>query len=303
MSKTKMGLVEFCKSKIGTPYVYGAKGEVCSKEKIQALQNQYGKRYVWDSDLNKAGKVCVDCSGLISWYTGIIRSSYQYMDTAVDKIPVSEINNSHIGWAVWLKGHIGVYVGDGKYIAADGSGYGVREADMRNQKWVYALKLCDIDYDDGAKPTPAPSPAPSVNVNVKYRVKTNKHGWLKEVVNLNDYAGWQDSEITDVAVGVDRGGVKYRVHIQNGNWLAHVTGYDINDIKNGYAGNGKPIDALEVYYNTPSDIRPFKKAKYRVAAVGRNYYPWQYDNEKRAGQDGYAGVFGNRIGKFQIAIE
>lgn len=135
------------------------------------------------------------------------------------------------------------------------------------------------------------------NVNVYYRVKTIKHGWLPEVKNLEDYAGWENSPITDVAIRVDRGTIRYRVHVNGGNWLPYVTQYNINDIINGYAGNGRVIDAIEVYYYTPNDIRPFKKAKYKV-----NEYPWQYDNEKNGGQDGYAGLFGVNATKFQIEI-
>jgi GH25 family lysozyme M1 (1,4-beta-N-acetylmuramidase) len=135
-------------------------------------------------------------------------------------------------------------------------------------------------------------------VNVYYRVKTQKHGWLSEVKNLEDYAGWQDSPIVGVAIKVSKGSIKYRVHIKNGNWLSYVTDYNINDIKKGWAGNNKIIDAIECYYYTPSDIRPYKKAKYKV-----NNYSWQYDNEKKNGQDGYAGKFGVNATKFQIIIE
>lgn len=136
------------------------------------------------------------------------------------------------------------------------------------------------------------------NINVFYRVKTKKYGWLSEVKNLDDYAGYQNSPITDIAINVDKGSVRYRVHNKNGNWLPYVTGYDVNDFINGYAGDGNIIDAIEVYYYTPDNIRPFKRAKYKV-----NEYPWQYDNEKNAGQDGYAGVFGVNVTKFQIIIE
>lgn len=135
-------------------------------------------------------------------------------------------------------------------------------------------------------------------VDVLYRVKTQKHGWLPEVKNLDDYAGWENSFITDVAIKTTKGTVKYRVHIKGGNWLPYVTGYNIKDSNNGYAGNGMLIDAIEVYYYTPNDIRPYKKAKYKV-----NEFPWQYDNEKTNGQDGYAGVFGISATKFQIIIE
>lgn len=137
----------------------------------------------------------------------------------------------------------------------------------------------------------------SNNVNVYYRVKTIKHGWLPEVKNLDDYAGWENSPITDIAIKVDRGSIRYRVHVKGGNWLPYVTGYDINNSSTGYAGNGKLIDAVEIYYYTPDDIRPFKKAKYKV-----NEYPWQYDNEKDTRQDGYAGVFGVNVTKLQLEI-
>ena len=136
-------------------------------------------------------------------------------------------------------------------------------------------------------------------VNVYYCVKTKKHGWLPEVKNLEDYAGWENSPITGVAIKVDKGSIKYRVHLKGKGWLSYVTGYNTNDIKNGYAGTGKDIiDAIEVYYYTPDNIRPYKKAKYKV-----NNYPYQYDNEKTNGQDGYAGVFGVNVTKFQIVIE
>ena len=139
---------------------------------------------------------------------------------------------------------------------------------------------------------------PTNQVNVYYRVKTQKHGWLSEVKNLNDYAGWENSPITGVAIKVDKGSIKYRVHIKGGQWLPYVTGYDINNYINGWAGNNLAIDLIEVYYYTPANIRPYKKAKYKV-----NNYAWQYDNEKTNGQDGYAGAYGVAATKFQIIIE
>lgn len=146
-------------------------------------------------------------------------------------------------------------------------------------------------------------PAPAFTCDVFYRVRTKAHGWLSEVKNLTDYAGWKESPVTDVAVKVSAGTVKYRVHVKGGNWLPYVTGYDVNDSKNGYAGNGKPIDAVEIYYYTPNGIKPAKKAKYRVAPVNKGYYSWQLDDEKTNGQDGYAGLFGREIGKVQVVIE
>lgn len=138
----------------------------------------------------------------------------------------------------------------------------------------------------------------NVTVNVFYRVKTQAHGWLGEVKNLEDYAGYKNSAITGLAIKVDKGSVKYRVHIKGGQWLPYVTGYDINNSMNGWAGNNLAIDLIEVYYNTPGNIRPYKKAKYKI-----NNYVWQYDNETKNGQDGYAGAKNVTATKFQIVIE
>lgn len=139
----------------------------------------------------------------------------------------------------------------------------------------------------------------SNEVNVYYMARTQKHGWLSEVKNLEDYAGWENSPITGLAIRVDKGSIRYRVHLKGKGWLPFVTGYDINDFNNGFAGDGvNVIDCVECYYYTPNDIRPYKKAKYKV-----NNYPYQYDNEKTKGQDGFAGVYGVIATKFQITIE
>ncbi|HJA81039.1 MAG TPA: N-acetylmuramoyl-L-alanine amidase [Candidatus Mediterraneibacter intestinipullorum] len=137
----------------------------------------------------------------------------------------------------------------------------------------------------------------------KYRVRTKEDGWLPEVINLADYAGIPGHAITDISIGVDRGSLWYQVHVKGGVWLPTVSGYNINDYNNGYAGNGQVIDAVRVYYNTPADYAAqygYQKAQYRVSPLNGNYWPWQYDNETGAGQDGYAGAFGQAIDRFQL---
>lgn len=77
---------------------------------------------------------------------------------------------------------------------------------------------------------------------LKYRVKSNGR-WLPEVIGRSDYAGYSNgSSITDIAID----GAIYRVHVKGGNWLSWVSGYNVNDYKNGYAGNGRVIDALQI---------------------------------------------------------
>lgn len=139
---------------------------------------------------------------------------------------------------------------------------------------------------------------------VLYRVRAGGK-WYAEVDGLSSYAGAAGKAITDVAIKVTSGSVRYRVHVRGGKWLPYVTGYNIQDSANGYAGDHKPIDAVEIYYYTPaSAVREhgYLRAKYRVSPVNGGYYAWQYDNEKTAGQDGYAGALGRSIDKLQITL-
>ena len=180
----------------------------------------------------------------------------------------------------------------------------------KNLTWhsMFTSTTCPGDYlrskmqyiADEANKINCGSSVPSSNVvNVYYKVKTQKHGWLPEVKNLEDYAGWENSPITGLAIRVDKGSIKYRVHIKGGNWLPHVTGCNINDFNNGFAGDGKNIiDAVEVYYFTPNDIRPYKKIYYRA-----NGLPWQSDNDKNSKMDGYAGIIGQNITKLEMYIK
>ena len=146
------------------------------------------------------------------------------------------------------------------------------------------------------QPTPAPTPNPEPAADVYYKVKTAK-GWLPEVKNLNDYAGIENTSIIGLAVKIPNHAVKYRVHLISGKWLPYVTGYNINDFNNGYAGDNKtPIDAIEITSDVP--------VRYRASVVGStSYYDWQRQNSKTGGQDGYAGVFGSKIDKVQIYVD
>lgn len=151
--------------------------------------------------------------------------------------------------------------------------------------------------------TDKPSSNNTTVPDVIYKVRTGGT-WLPEVKNLEDYAGLPGKAITDVAIKVTKGSVKYQVHVKGGKWLNWITKYDTSDPM-GYAGNAKPIDAIKVYYYTPSDFaktQGYYKAKYRVSPLSKSYYDYQYDTETSNGQDGYAGDFGTTIDKLQIVL-
>ena len=71
-----------------------------------------------------------------------------------------------------------------------------------------------------------------------------------------------------------------------------------------------------MYYYTPASLlineaTPYAKlydgrylyAYYRVSRKNMDYYSYLTDNETDNGQDGYAGIIGRKIDRFQIIIK
>ena len=131
-----------------------------------------------------------------------------------------------------------------------------------------------------------------------YRVFAD-HKWYSEVKGLSNIAGRNKQAISAIALKVSRGKIRYRVHLLNGDWLPWVTGYNINNNRNGFAGiKEKVIDAVQVEFSGVSDF----KATYRVRKQGAGFWDWQHNTEKDSSQDGYAGLFGTKIDGVQITL-
>ncbi len=221
---------------------------------------------------------------------------------------------------IYFSDHVGiVYKVDNKYVyTVEGNANGTNDTSTVSKR-TYTLYSGLINgyyrpnWDNASTQSvsnvsaPVRKPTATNKVNkpdVEYRIRAVGK-WYPAVKNLEDYAGVPGKPITDVAIKFSKGSGKYRVHVKGIGWLPYVTGYNINDHVNGYAGNGKEIDAVEIYYNTPSDIVNsigYLKAKYRVSPVNCGYYDFQFDNEKTNGQDGYAGCFGKSIDRLQITL-
>ena len=84
------------------------------------------------------------------------------------------------------------------------------------------------------------------------------------------------------------------------------SGYNINDYKDGYAGDGSKIDAIKVYYTTPENvvnsIGKYLVAKYRVSEINKEYFDWQHDIQTSNGQEGYAGAYDCYIDRLQLIL-
>lgn len=193
MSKTNMELIQFCRDKLGTPYVFGMKGQILTQELLAQLARENPKVYT-PQYIEKArkyvGRRCTDCSGLISWCTGILRGSANYKETAREIRPATALDETMAGWALWKPGHIGVYVGNGRCIEAKGINYGTVETAAASTPWVSALKLKDIDYSYGAGAAPAangdgalPAAAPDHGA----QLQPHPTGWVREGKGVRFY--------------------------------------------------------------------------------------------------------------------
>lgn len=152
-----------------------------------------------------------------------------------------------------------------------------------------------------APSAPATSLADLGDVTVTYCSKVNG-SWLPEVVNSNNendegFSGIPCNGMSAFAVKVDKGSVKYRAHMLGGDWLPWVTGYDINEHNNGYAGDGtNAIDGGQIYFYTPDGYK-YQQAWYRSQTVARE--GWL---DVVCDDSDFAGIYGEGMDRLQIRI-
>lgn len=151
--------LELIRSKLGCGYVYGAQGEVMTKDLLNTLVNRFGRsHYYFDgySAEKWLGKQCFDCSGLIVWaleQLGLIRTDltadglYQLCEPVQkSKLEVGDLvfyQNSN-----GYKNHVGVYIGNGRVIHARGTAYGVVETELFNNFTAFGrLKVFPQEHE------------------------------------------------------------------------------------------------------------------------------------------------------------
>jgi N-acetylmuramoyl-L-alanine amidase CwlA len=153
------------------------------------------------------------------------------------------------------------------------------------------------------QPTVKPVTPTIEKINVKYRAYSNGKWWGEitnyNEVNSNGYAGIENKSIKGIAIKVDKGTIKYRVHIKGGGWLGWMSNYNINDWRNGCAGNKiGDIDAVQIDFNGVSGY----KVRYRVSTISTKSYLNWIEGYNTSNSMGYAGIFGKAIDKIQIEI-
>ncbi len=153
-------LARFVISKIKTPYVYGAKGAngIFTSNHLVFLKKNYPSVFT-QTYLNKIKrldvvdkKVCTDCSGLISWYTGKVYGSSQLYSKAYTRLSMNDLDKFAVGTVLWKSGHVGVYVGknkNGQHVCVEAKGidYGTIADIVNPKRWTNGLTFDWMSYD------------------------------------------------------------------------------------------------------------------------------------------------------------
>lgn len=174
---TNLQLIEYAEKQIGRPYWWGTFGNIATENLHDYKVQQYPDTYnsaLYSDWRNQLGMRCHDCVGLIKgaiWsgaepdglpiYTsgGCPDTSADGMHSAskvkgtIDSIP--EVK----GLYVWRKGHIGIYIGNGKVIEAHGHKNGVIKSNLKERNFThwgyipYGVKYVEDDEMDISKLT------------------------------------------------------------------------------------------------------------------------------------------------------
>ncbi len=166
-TKNNLDLVKWCENayKNGWGYVYGGYGQICTKQYLDQQASLFPGNNEAGGEMRTVGekwlgKRVVDCIGLTksyAWYSAdtgqITVGSNGFMYCGANSI-WSNVTDSGLissmpdtpGLAVWMNGHIGVYVGNGEVIEAQGTAYGVVKTQLKNRGWSKWLEIPNIKY-------------------------------------------------------------------------------------------------------------------------------------------------------------
>lgn len=160
--KTAAGLVAYCEAQLGKPYWYGTFGQVSTTNLLDSKMNQYPKYYTASNFVDQLGVKVHDCIGLIKGYMWSKSvddehpayasngfkdwSADGYYRHAKEKGAMSSFPNV-VGVAVFMKGHVGVYVGNGEVIEARGHAYGVVKTKLNRRNWTSWAFIDEIYYE------------------------------------------------------------------------------------------------------------------------------------------------------------
>lgn len=163
--KNNLDLVKWAihAEKSGWGYVWGTYGGVLNRSllnrKIKQYPNEVGSMSEFIERSWLGGRTA-DCVGLIKGYGWLNAETHQVeygtngmLDVSADQMyknakekGLSSTMPEIPGLAVWRKGHIGIYIGNGEVIEAMGTKYGVVKTKFSARRWTHWLKIPYINY-------------------------------------------------------------------------------------------------------------------------------------------------------------
>ncbi len=164
MSKTNIGLVEYCKAQLGRPYWMGTFGQIATQSLLNSQRSRSDiKQYYTASDFpSQFGQRVHDCIGLVKGYmwsegpdsppgyaiNGMPDWNQEMVEraTAPDKKGKIGTMPEIPGVLVYFSGHVGVYIGGGEVIEARGHAYGVVKTKLGGRGWKTWGYCPYIDY-------------------------------------------------------------------------------------------------------------------------------------------------------------
>lgn len=184
-NKTNIGLVEYAKAQLGKPYWYGTYGQKASKWLYDYNKSRLPSYYT-ASDFPKQiaeGQKVHDCIGLVKGYmwskdVNDEKPAYKsngFPDCSADKqyerskrkgTSMSTLPEV-IGVLVFMRGHVGIYIGNGEVIEARGHAYGVVKTKLTRRPWKRWAYIDEIEYAE-------PNPQGNTIIDEKPSVITNK---------------------------------------------------------------------------------------------------------------------------------
>lgn len=154
-------------------YVWGAQGELYNKWLAEKWKNDpsrgvpsssWNKETYYTKDCAKwYGHRVADCSGsfiaAIRVYDALYadRSANNFYNQATEKGDIKSIPEIP-GIAVWKKGHIGLYIGNGEVIEFKGTNYGCVKTKLSERPFTNWCKIREVDYSEPTVMTTASVP-------------------------------------------------------------------------------------------------------------------------------------------------